>query len=186
LKVGLYYTEIVLDNSDYDVNDVDMNITKIKAMIKCNVLRFPIFNCALFGCYFDDMEFLISTYPEIWEAYKSEIDEGLHYYFDGAVNNYNKGTIKSYISILQFLKRHKYDISTQIEHRIYYAIHKLVELSKFFFENMTDTFRSEYAYWAIADSSDEVYNLILTEGYYKDLHPQKFETFHNLRKSNRK
>ncbi len=180
------YIDINLDKADYDANDIDINITKIKAMLKCNIFKHHIFNLALFKCRFSDVEFLIRDYPNHWETYKSKIEEQLYYYFQFAISSSLGRSIKSYISILQFLKYRGYNITTMINDKIDYAILNSVELSKFFFENMTDTFRSEYAYWAVADSSDEVYNLILTEGYYKDLHPQRFETFHNRRKSNRK
>ena len=183
ISTWMDYADITLDE---DVPNANLNTSKIRAMLNCNVCEYPIFNCALLNCRFDDMEFLIKECPDIWETYKSEIAEKLHYLLHGILNHYNDMSVKSYISILQFLKDHGYDITSQIDHNIDCAIRNNLELSKFFFENMTPEFRLEYAFWAISQSSNEVYELIQKEGYYKDLHPKTFQMLNNLRKVNGK
>jgi hypothetical protein len=175
------YIDINLDKADYDANDVDINITKIKAMLKCNVFKHHIFNLALFQSRFSDAEFLIRDYPNHWKTYKSKIREQLYYYFQFAISNSRKRSIKSYISILQFLKDHGYDITTQINEGIDYATGHNVELSKFFFENMTDEFRIYYAFWAIMYSNDDVFELIKTQNYYKDMEPRKMQILYDGR-----
>lgn len=180
LHTSIDYININLDIEDYNVNDIDINISKINAMLKCNVFEYELLRLALFRCRFKDVEHIICLYPNCLEEYKSKINEQLYWNFQVLDLNYNC-SIKNYIDILQFLVDHKYDISKEIDYRIHYAICNSVELTRFFFQNMSNEFRIEFLYFAIMQSSDSVFELIKNENYYKDVEPHTMQMLYDAR-----
>lgn len=180
LQTNIDYININLDAEDYNMNDVDINISKINAMLKCNVFEYELLRLALFQYRFNDAEYIISLYPKCLEKDKSAINERLYYKFQVFDSKYGT-SITDYINILQFLVDHNFDISKEINYGIDYAIRNSVELTKFFFQNMSNEFRIEFLYFAIIQSSDSVFELIKNEGYYNDIEPHRMQMLFDAR-----